>query len=78
MEFLEIGTEGFPIQDLTHAVTVSDDFMKEMIEGDEEKRAIWAKVIQRRGEIGYPYIMFSDTMNNNSPDVYKRQRCKNL
>ena len=49
MEFLEIGTEGFPIQDLTHAVTVSDDFMKEMIEGDEEKRAIWAKVIQRRG-----------------------------
>ena len=27
-----------------------------MIEGDQEKRAIWAKVIQRRGEIGYPYI----------------------
>ena len=76
MEFLEIGTEGFPIQDLTHAVTVSDDFMKEMIEGDEEKRAIWAKVIQRRGEIGYPYIMFSDTMNNNSPDVYRDKGAK--
>jgi len=76
MEFLEIGTEGFPIQDLTHAVTVSDNFMKEMIEGDEEKRAIWAKVIQRRGEIGYPYIMFSDTMNNNSPDVYRDKGAK--
>jgi ribonucleoside-diphosphate reductase alpha chain len=76
MEFLEIGTEGFPIQDLTHAVTVSDDFMKEMIDGDEEKRAIWAKVIQRRGEIGYPYIMFSDTMNNNSPDVYRDKGAK--
>ena len=76
MEFLEIGTEGFPIQDLTHAVTVSDDFMKEMIEGDEKKRAIWAKVIQRRGEIGYPYIMFSDTMNNNSPDVYRDKGAK--
>jgi ribonucleoside-diphosphate reductase alpha chain len=76
MEFLEIGTEGFPIQDLTHAVTVSDDFMKEMIGGDEEKRAIWAKVIQRRGEIGYPYIMFSDTMNNNSPDVYRDKGAK--
>ena len=71
MEFLEIGTEGATIQDLTHAVTVTDQFMEEMIAGDKEKRAVWAKVIQRRGEIGYPYIMFTDTMNNNSPKVYQ-------
>jgi len=71
MEFLDIGTEGFPIQDLTHAVTVTDQFMEEMIAGDDDKRAIWAKVIQRRGEIGYPYIMFHDTMNNKSPEVYR-------
>jgi len=71
MEFLEIGTEGAPIQDLTHAVTVSDKFMQEMIDGDSEKRKIWAKIIQRRGEIGYPYIMFEDTMNKNTVDVYK-------
>jgi ribonucleoside-diphosphate reductase alpha chain len=70
-EFLEIGTEGAPIQDLTHAVTVTDKFMEEMIGGDKEKRAAWAKVIQRRGEIGYPYIMFHDTMNNKTVDVYK-------
>lgn len=70
-EFLEIGTEGFPIQDLTHAVTVSDQFMNEMVNGDAKKRKIWAKVIQRRGEIGYPYIMFTDTVNNNAPEVYK-------
>ena len=76
LEFLEIGTEGFPIQDLTHAVTVTDKFMKEMIEGDQEKRAIWAKVIQRRGEIGYPYIMFTDTMNNKSPEVYQDKGAK--
>jgi ribonucleoside-diphosphate reductase alpha chain len=76
MEFLEIGTEGAPIQDLTHAVTVTDQFMKEMIEGDEEKRATWAKVIQRRGEIGYPYIMFHDTMNNKAPEVYKDKGMK--
>jgi ribonucleoside-diphosphate reductase alpha chain len=76
MEFLEIGTEGFPIQDLTHAVTVTDQFMQEMIDGDDEKRAIWAKVIQRRGEIGYPYIMFTDTMNNNSPEVYQDKNAK--
>lgn len=76
MEFLEIGTEGFPIQDLTHAVTVTDKFMEEMIAGDDDKRAVWAKVIQRRGEIGYPYIMFSDTMNNNAPDVYQDKDMK--
>ena len=70
-EFMDIGTEEFPIQDLTHAVTVTDDFMTQMIEGNEEYRRRWAKVIQRRGEMGYPYIMFSDTVNNNAPQVYK-------
>ena len=75
-EFLEIGTEGFPIQDLTHGVTVTDQFMEEMIGGDAEKRAKWAKVIQRRGEIGYPYIMFHDTMNKNTVDVYKDKDAK--
>lgn len=70
-EFLEIGTEGNPIQKLTHGVTVGDKWLQEMIDGDEEKRAIWAKVIQRRGEMGYPYIMFSDNANNQTVDVYK-------
>jgi ribonucleoside-diphosphate reductase alpha chain len=75
-EFLEIGTEGFPIQDLTHAVTVTDEFMNEMIAGDTDKRRVWAKVLQRRGEIGYPYIMFTDTMNKNAPDVYQDKGVK--
>jgi ribonucleoside-diphosphate reductase alpha chain len=42
-----------------------------MVDGDQEKRKIWAKIIQRRTEIGYPYILFSDTVNNNTVDVYK-------
>jgi len=70
-EFLEIGTEGNPIQELTHGVTVGDQWMQEMIDGDIDKRAIWAKVLQRRGEIGYPYIFFKDNANNNAADVYK-------
>ena len=77
-EFLEIGTEGFPIQDLTHAVTVTDKFIDEMIAGDKKKRALWAKVIQRRGEIGYPYIMFHDTMNKKAPEVYREKGLKIL
>ncbi len=70
-EFLEIGTEGNSIQELTHGVTVTDKWMQEMIDGDVEKRSIWAKVIQRRGEIGYPYIFFKDHANNQAADVYK-------
>ncbi len=71
MEFLEIGTEGNPIQELTHGVTVTNQWMEEMIAGDEEKRSIWAKVLQRRGEMGYPYIFFKDNANNFAADVYK-------
>ena len=74
MEFLEIGTEGNPIQELTHGVTVTDHWMKEMINGDVEKRTVWAKVIQSRGEMGYPYIFFTDNANNGAADVYKDKK----
>ena len=70
-EFLEIGTEGNPIQELTHGVTVSDAWMKEMIAGDTKKRKTWAKLLQSRVEMGYPYIIFTDTINDNTVDVYK-------
>ena len=62
---------GNPIQELTHGVTVTDKWMEEMIEGDQEKRNLWAKVIQRRGEIGYPYIFFKDKANQGAPEVFK-------
>ncbi|MBE50452.1 MAG: ribonucleoside-diphosphate reductase subunit alpha [Flavobacteriales bacterium] len=73
-EFLDIGTEGNPIQELTHGVSVTNNWMKEMIAGDMDKRNIWAKVLQRRGEIGYPYIFFKDNADNGSPDVYKKNK----
>ena len=71
MEFLEIGTEGNPIQELTHGVTVTDQWMQEMIDGDPKKRTIWARVLQSRGEMGYPYIFFTDNANNKAADVYQ-------
>lgn len=74
MEFLEIGTEGNPIQELTHGVTVTNDWMQEMIDGDVEKRTVWAKVLQRRGEMGYPYIFFTDNANNGAADVYQDKK----
>ena len=75
-EFLDIGTEGNPIQELTHGITVTNEWMQEMIDGDTNKRNIWAKVLQRRGEIGYPYIFFNGNANSNSPDVYKDKNHK--
>lgn len=73
-EFLEIGTEGNPIQELTHGVTVTNEWMQQMVDGDEAKRAIWAKVLQRRGEMGYPYIFFKDNANNAAADVYQDKK----
>ena len=70
-EFLMIRSEGHSIQNMSIGVTVSDDWMNKMIEGDKDKRAIWAKIIKKRFETGYPYIFFTDTVNNNAPEVYK-------
>jgi ribonucleoside-diphosphate reductase alpha chain len=41
--------------------------MQEMKDGDKSKRKVWAKIIQNRSEFGFPYIMFKDNSNNNSP-----------
>lgn len=67
LEFLDIGTEGNPIQNLQYGVTVTDQWIQDMKDGDSDKRKIWAKVIQRRNEFGFPYIMFKDNSNENSP-----------
>jgi ribonucleoside-diphosphate reductase alpha chain len=75
-EFLQIRSEGHDIQEMSFAVCVSDQWMKEMVDGDKAKRKTWSKVIQKRFETGYPYIMFSDTVNNNAPQIYKDKGLK--
>jgi len=75
-EFLKIKSEGNPIQNLSIGVCVSDEWMKSMISGDKEKRKLWGDVIKKRFESGYPYISFTDTLNNNAPQVYKDKGLK--
>ena len=70
-EFLKIKSEGNDIQDMSIGVTVSDEWMKSMLDGDKEKRTIWGLVIKKRFETGYPYVFFSDNVNNQAPNVYK-------
>ena len=66
-EFLDIGTEGNPIQNLQFGITITNKWLEDMKNGDSNKRKIWAKVIQRRSEFGFPYIMFKDNSNDNTP-----------
>ena len=70
-EFLNIKEIGSPIQNLFIGVCVSDYWMQDMIDGDMDKRKIWAKVLESRQKKGLPYIFFTDNVNRNKPQVYK-------
>ena len=70
-EFLSIKDIGNPIQNLFNGVCVPDYWMQEMIDGDMDKRRIWARVLESRQQKGLPYIFFTDNVNRNKPQVYK-------
>ncbi len=70
-ELLNIKDVGNPIQNLFFGVCIPDKWMEDMIAGDTEKRTLWAKLLKSRQTKGLPYILFSDTVNNNTVDVYK-------
>ena len=76
LEFLEIRGDGHNIQNLSIGVCIGDDWMKEMLAGDKDKRKVWGAIIKKRFESGYPYLFFSDAMNNNAPQVYKDKGLK--
>jgi ribonucleoside-diphosphate reductase alpha chain len=71
MEFLEIREVGAPVQNLSLGVCITDKWMEEMIAGDPKKREVWARILRKRRESGYPYLFFSDTVNKNKPQVLK-------
>jgi ribonucleoside-diphosphate reductase alpha chain len=71
MEFLDVATDGNIIQHVTTGITVRDDFMEDVRNGDNDKRKKWAKMLKTRGEIGFPYVVYLDNMERNKPQVYK-------
>lgn len=75
-EFLTIMDEEHPIQKLSWGVTITDEWMEDMIDGDKAKRKIWTRIIQKRFETGYPYVIFIDNMNNGRPRWYKDQNLR--
>ncbi len=70
-EWLNIKQEGDPVQDIYYGVIVGDEWFQDMIDGDQEKRETWAKIIETRINIGVPYIVFRGNSNGGKPQVYK-------
>jgi ribonucleoside-diphosphate reductase alpha chain len=75
-EFLQIRSVGHAIQNMSIGVTITDKWMQEMIDGNKSNRKIWGLIIKKRFETGYPYIQFTDTVNNNAPQAYKDKGLK--
>jgi ribonucleoside-diphosphate reductase alpha chain len=71
LEWLSMREEGSPIQDVSVGVCITDAWMEDMLAGNEDKRRVWMSIIRKRYESGYPYIFWTDTVNNSAPDVYK-------
>lgn len=70
-EWLNIRAEGDDIQNIYYGVIIGDDWFQDMVDGDAEKRATWADIIETRINSGVPYIIFRGNMNSGKPQVYK-------
>jgi ribonucleoside-diphosphate reductase alpha chain len=57
---------------INHGICITDQWMNDMIAGDISKRKIWENILKSRVETGEPYIFFTDNVNNNSPECYKK------
>ncbi len=55
---------------LNHGVSINDQWMKGMIEGDKRKRLLWQEILKTRVETGEPYLLFVDAANRANPECY--------
>jgi ribonucleoside-diphosphate reductase alpha chain len=76
LEFLRIRDTGHPIQEMSLGVCISDQWMNDLLEKKKENMTVWKKILEKRSSSGYPYLFFSDTVNKNSPQVYKDKGLK--
>lgn len=75
-DWLNIHTEGNPIQLMYYGVCISRRWMREMKKGDAAKRKLWLRLLESRSETGIPYIFFTDNANDGRPEVYKDKNYK--
>lgn len=70
MDFLDLATPGSNVQNITTAVTLPAGWIESAKGGDLDKQEIFKKILKRRTEIGFPYILFEDNCNSNKPVMY--------
>lgn len=70
-EFIKSRTDGHIIQDLSFAVSITDDFMNRVLDKDPSAVERFRLLVEARFHTGFPYIFFHDTVNKNTVDVYK-------
>lgn len=68
-------TQGDPRDwiDSNIAVTITDNWIEDLLAGDLEKKKIWGEVIKTRLMCGSPYLIFIDNANRANPDCYKQR-----
>lgn len=73
-EFIDIrrptGDVNRRVNYIHNAVTIRDEEMQGVINGDEILRGRWKKLLQARVELGEPYLLFVDNVNNQNPECY--------
>ena len=54
-------------------LTVTDDWIKEMLAGDRHKQELFSEVMKTRLISGSPYLVFIDNVNRQNPECYKER-----
>jgi len=70
-KFLTIKNKTSEIHEVPFGVTIGDEWIADMKNGDKEKQNIWATIIKKKFETGFPYLFFKDNVNKVAPQVYK-------
>lgn len=58
------------------AITITDEWIEEMLAGDPEKRELFSLIITTRLKVGSPYILYIDNVNKYNPKAYKQNNLK--
>ena len=58
------------------ALTITDEWVEEMIAGDAQKQELFGEVLKTRMISGSPYLVFIDNANAQNPECYKRDACR--
>lgn len=57
---------------INHGICITDEWMKDCLAGNSEKRKLWTEILKSRVETGEPYLFFTDNVNAQNPECYKQ------